>query len=88
MRSSLLSFRLVGKKLCVNKNEIPLSVSATFGMTGKVTNYTTGNNTPQTRTTYLRAVEDINSKAGRVKTEWDKLRSDQALMETVINQFK
>lgn len=51
-------------------------------------NYTTGNNTPQTRTTFERAIADINSKAARVKSEWDKLRSDQALMETVINQFK
>jgi Lon protease (S16) C-terminal proteolytic domain len=50
--------------------------------------YTTGSDTPQTRVTLIRAIEDINKKGARVKAEWDKLRSDQALMETVINQFK
>ena len=57
-----------------------------FGRTFRT--YTTGNSAPQTRSTFEKAAEDMDSKAIRVKDEWDKLSSDQALMETVINQFK
>lgn len=47
--------------------------------------YTTGDQ-PETRTEALKAIEDLQTKGARVGAEWEKLRSDQALMETVMDQ--
>lgn len=41
---------------------------------------------PDTASEAQKAVLDLRSKASRVSSEWDKLRTDQALMETVMDQ--
>ena len=48
--------------------------------------YTTAGNEPETRSEAVKAVADIQAKGSRVQAEWNKLRSDQALMETVMDQ--
>jgi hypothetical protein len=47
--------------------------------------YTTGDQ-PETRTEAIKAIDDLKIKGARVSSEWDKLRGDQALMETVMDQ--
>jgi len=47
--------------------------------------YTTGD-APETRTEAVKALEDLQMKSARVGAEWEKLRGDQALMETVMDQ--
>jgi hypothetical protein len=47
--------------------------------------YTTGDQ-PETRTEAIKALEDLQGKASRVNAEENKLRADQALMETVMDQ--
>jgi len=48
--------------------------------------YTTGTNVPATRTETEKAIDDIRAKGSRVTAEFDKLRSDQLLMETVLQE--
>jgi len=47
--------------------------------------YTTGDQ-PNTRTDAIKAIEDLQAKGSRVQAEFDKLRSDQLLMETVLDE--
>jgi hypothetical protein len=47
--------------------------------------YTTGDQ-PDTRSEVIKAIEDLKMKQARVGAEWEKLRGDQALMETVMDQ--
>lgn len=53
---------------------------------GKAYRYYSVSDTPDTRTEAMKALQDLQSKSQRVKSEWEKLRSDQALMETVMDQ--
>ena len=47
--------------------------------------YTTGDQ-PDSRPEVEKALGDLRAKGSRVNAEWDKLRSDQLLMETVMQQ--
>jgi hypothetical protein len=53
---------------------------------GKAVRYYSTSDTPDTRTEAIKALSDLQAKAKRVESEWDRLRSDQALMETVMDQ--
>ncbi len=48
--------------------------------------YTTGNSQPGTRSEAVKALDDLGAKANRVNTEFEKLRSDKLLMETVLQE--
>ena len=52
---------------------------------GKAFRFYSGDS-PDTRTEAVKALSDLQTKGKRVQAEWDKLRSDQALMETVMDQ--
>jgi hypothetical protein len=41
---------------------------------------------PDTRFEAVKALQDLNAKASRVSAEWERLRADKALMETVMDQ--
>ncbi|HWB03707.1 MAG TPA: S16 family serine protease [Verrucomicrobiales bacterium] len=41
---------------------------------------------PDTRFEAVKALQELNAKASRVSAEWERLRADKALMETVMDQ--
>jgi hypothetical protein len=48
--------------------------------------YTTGSDQPDTQRDAVKALNDLSAKGSRVNAEFDKLRSDQLLMETVMQE--
>jgi len=53
---------------------------------GRAFRYYTVSETPETRSEAIRALTDLQAKGARVQSEWNRLRTDQALMETVMDQ--
>ena len=53
---------------------------------GKAFRYYTIGDKPDTRSEAVKALTELQTRSLRVQSEWEKLRSDQALMETVMDQ--